>query len=90
MIDWNMVIQIVMGLAFTVIGYLYKELKGNSDKNREEFLIYKTHVAETYVSNDKLTDAVGNLNKNVENVAAGVLRIESRINNQLDTRAPRT
>lgn len=84
--DWNMVIQIVIGLAFTVGGYLYNELKNKADKTYEEFLIYKTFVATNYVSNDKLTEAVGNLNKSVDSVASGILRIEQRLNNQIDNR----
>jgi esterase/lipase len=87
MIDWNIVIQIVVGLVLAVGGYLYKELKSKAEKTYEEFLIYKTHVATHYVSNDKLTEAVGDLRRTVDNVASGILRIEARMNNQIDNRA---
>jgi len=87
MIDWNIVLQLIVGLALAVGGYLYKELKHKAEKTYEEFLIYKTHVATHYVSNDKLIEAVSNLRSSVDTVASGILRIEARLNNQIDNRA---
>ena len=48
---------------------------------------YKVHVAETFVTTDQLTRAIENLNKTLENVAGGVLRVEARLNQQLDNRS---
>lgn len=85
-VDWNVVIQIVIGLAFTVFGFMYKELKNKVDKTHEDFLVYRTHVAERYVSVDQLTKAIENLNSTINSVASAVTRIEGRLNNQLDGR----
>ena len=87
MMEWQIVAQSVVALVLAVGGYLYRELKVKVDKTHEDFLVYKTFVAEKYVSNDKLMEAVGNLNKTVDNVASGILRIEARLNNQIDNRA---
>jgi len=86
MIDWQLVFYAVVSLSFTVGGWLYRELKAKADRTHEDLLIYKTHVAVTYVSNDKLTDAVSSLNQSVKSVADGVIRIENRLNNQIDNR----
>ena len=87
--DWQALATGLLSVAIMVISYLYRELKTKTDKTHEDFLVYKTDVATHYVSNDKLTEVVGNLNRNVESVAAGVLRIETRLNNQIDSRAAR-
>lgn len=89
MIDWQAVFYIVAGLLFSIGGYLYKELKSKVDKIHEDALTYRTLVATTYVTNDHLAKAVENLNKTVDNVASGILRIEARLNNQIDNHANR-
>lgn len=86
MLDWQAIFYSLVGIAFLVGGYLYRELKAKVDKTHEDSLTFKTYVAEHYVSNNKLAEAVSNLNRNVESVAAGVLRIETRINSQFDNR----
>lgn len=86
MIDWSVVAQIVVGCIIAVGAWLYRELKSKVDKTHEDFLVYKTSVAEKYVSNDKLTETVANLKSTVETVASGILRIENRLNNQIDNR----
>ena len=87
--DWQALATALLGIAVMVISYLYRELKAKADKTHEDFLVYQTNVATNYVSNDKLTEAVGNLNRNIETVTAGVLRIESRLNQQIDSRPTR-
>lgn len=86
MIDWAIVAQIVVGCILAVGGWLYRELKQKVDKTHEDFLVYRTHVAERYVSNDQLTKAIENLNNTINSVAGGVTRIEGRLNNQIDNR----
>ena len=90
MIDWAQVIYVIVGIAVAIGGYLYKELKNKLDRLHEDVLIYKTFVAERYVSNDQLTKAVESLNRSVSSVTEGILRIETRLNNQIDNSNSRT
>lgn len=84
--DWQVIFSIVFGAALAAIGWLYREVKHKVDKTHEEFLIYRTHVAERYVSSEQLTKAIENLNNTINSVAEGMTRIEARLNNQLDNR----
>lgn len=84
--DWTTFIQIAAAIVLGVGGFLYRELKFKVDKTYEEFLAYKVHAAETFITIDQLTRIVENLNKAVANVNDAVLRIEQRLNNQMDNR----
>lgn len=91
MLDWNVIIQIAIGVVLSVGAYLYRELKSQTvevktkgDKTFEELLNYKLACAEKFVTKDHLAEAVTNLHKTLENVAAGVVRVEARLNNQID------
>ena len=90
-VDWNVLIQIGFGIVMSVGAYLYRDLKAETvsvktraEKTQEEFLNYKLAASEKYVTHDHLAQAVTNLHKTLENVAAGVIRVEARINNQID------
>jgi hypothetical protein len=80
------IIQGLMGALGLVLWYLYTEQSKEVKRLGMELLNYKVHVSERYVSNDKLNETVNNLNKNVEQLSAGVLRIETRLNSQMDNR----
>ena len=89
--DWNVLIQIAIGVVLSVGAYLYRDLrtetvsvKVKADKTYEELLNYKLMASEKYVTNDHLAQAVINLNKTLENVASGIIRVEQRLNNQID------
>lgn len=91
MIDWNVIIQIAIGLAFSVGAYLYRELKAKTeqvqakaDKTHEALLGFMLLASEKYVTNGALAHAVENLNKTLENVSSGIIRVEQRLNNQID------
>lgn len=84
--DATMIIQGLLGAFGVVLWYLYTEQTKEVKRIAMEVLQYKVHVSERYVSNDKLNETVANLNRNVEQLAAGVLRIETRINSQMDSR----
>lgn len=86
--EWQTIILWVMSGIMAVGGYLYRELKTKVDKTHEDFLVYRAFVASTYVSNDDLKQEVANMVRSVDNVAAGVLRIEARMNAQIDRRSP--
>ena len=49
--DWQSIFYSAVALALTVGGWFYRELKFKVDKTHEEFLSYKTHIAEHYVKN---------------------------------------
>lgn len=91
MIDWNMVIQITIGVILSIGAYLYNSLKNDTkdvkikaDKTLEELMNYKLYVAEKFVSVDHLTVTMENVHRTLETMAAGVLRVEARLNNQID------
>lgn len=84
MLDWQQAAYYITGIAFAVVAFFYKKLDGRADKTHEALMDYKVHVAETFVTTDQLTRAIEHLNKTVENVAGGVLRIEARLNHQID------
>ena len=81
------VVQGLMGLLMAIGAYLYRDVKAKVDKTHEDFLVYRTHVASTYVSNDELKQTVDNMTRSVDNVAAACLRIEARLNSQIDRRS---
>ena len=80
------VVQGLMGLLMAIGGYLYRDVKAKADKTHEEFLVYRTFVASNYIGNDQLKQVVDNMSRGIDNVAAGMLRIENRLNTQLDRR----
>ena len=91
MIDWNVIIQIAIGVALSVGAYLYRELKAKqdsiqakADKTHEALLNYMLLASEKFVTNGALAHAVENLNKTLENVSSGIIRVEQRLNNQID------
>lgn len=84
MLDWQQAAYYITGLTFAVVAFFYKKLDSRADKTHEALMDYKVHVAETFVTTDQLTRAIEHLNKTVENVAGGVLRIEARLNHQID------
>ncbi len=91
MIDWNMLIQIGIGIILSVGAYLYntlknetKEVKAKSDKTYEEMMNYKLYAAEKFVTVDHLTFTMENVHRTLETLAAGMLRVEARLNNQID------
>ena len=84
MIDWQQAAYYIIGLSFAVVGFFYRKLDNRAEKTHEAFMAYKVHVAETFVTTDQLTRTIENLNRTVENVAGGVLRIEARLNHQID------
>lgn len=91
MIDWNLVVQLVVGVVLSVGAYLYRQLKQDTtevkaklDRTHEEFLNYKLHATEKFVTNDHLAQAVTGINRTLENVAASMVRVEARLNNQID------
>jgi hypothetical protein len=86
MLDWQQAAYYITGLAFAVVAFFYKKLDSRADSTHEALMAYKVHVAETFVTTDQLTRAIEHLNKTVENVAGGVLRIEARLNHQIDNR----
>jgi hypothetical protein len=90
-IDWNIVVQIAIGVVLSVGAYLYRELKAEAndvkakaDKTYEELLNYKLMASEKFVTNGALAHAVDNINKTLETVAGSILRVEQRLNNQID------
>ena len=87
MIDWQQAAYYITALAFAVVAFFYKKLDNRADKTHDLLMEYKVHVAETFVTTDQLTRAIENLNKTLENVAGGVLRVEARLNQQLDNRS---
>lgn len=91
MLDWNVIIQIAIGVVLSVGAYLYRELKAETvavrvkaDKTYEELLNYKLLSSEKFVTNGALAHAVDNITKTLETVAGSILRVESRLNNQID------
>lgn len=89
--DWNSIIQIAFGVVLSVGAYLYRDLKAGTDvvkakadKTQEELLNYKLMAAEKYVTNSHLEQAVESLHKTLETVAASMVRVETRLNNQID------
>ena len=91
MIDWNMVIQAAFTLVFGIGAYLYlalksetKEVKAKADKTFEELMNYKLAAAEKFVTVDHLTTTMDNVHRTLESVAASMLRVEARLNNQID------
>jgi hypothetical protein len=89
--DWNVVIQIAIGVVLSVGAYLYRALKADTDavqakadKTYEELLAYKLVASEKYVTNGALVHAVENINRTLENVSSGIIRVEQRLNNQID------
>ena len=91
MLDWNVIIQIAIGVVLSVGAYLYRELRSESnatksiaDKTREDLLNYKLLASEKFVTNGALAHAIDNITKTLETVAGSVLRVESRLNNQID------
>ena len=91
MFEWNLIINVAIGVVLSVGAYLYKDLKADTDavkakadKTYEELLQYKLSSTEKFVTNDHLAHAVSNLNKTLETVAGSILRVEQRLNNQID------
>lgn len=91
MLDWNIVVQISIGVALSIGAYLYRELKAatdvvkdKADKTYEELLNYKLASSEKFVTNGHLEQAVESLHKTLETVAASMVRVETRLNNQID------
>lgn len=83
------IVQGLMGLLMAIGGYLYRDVKAKADKTHEEFLVYRTFVASTYINNEELRTVVENFSRGLDNVAASMLRVESRLNTQLDRRMDR-
>lgn len=77
--DLVWIVQALLAVLVTLIGFLYKELKGKVDRNLEEFLNYKTRVSEIYATQPQLTHAIESVNRTVDTIAAGVSRIEERL-----------
>lgn len=84
MIDAGTIIQGLLGAFGVVLWYLYTEQNKKINALTMDQLNYKVHVAETYVTSGQLTKAVENLNKTLENVSSGIIRVEQRLNNQID------
>jgi len=91
MVDWNMLIQIGIGIVIAVIAYFHntlknetRDVKAKADKTYEEFMNYKLYAAEKFVTVDHLTTTMENVHRTLESVAAGMLRVEARLNNQID------
>jgi hypothetical protein len=91
MFEWNIVIQITIGVILSVGAYLYREMKADTvavramaEKTKDELMNYKLASSEKYVTNDHLAQAVTNMNKTLESVAGSILRVEQRLNNQID------
>lgn len=89
--DWNVIIQIAIGAVLSVGAYLYRDLKAETtavrvkaDKTEVELLNYKLLASEKYITYDHLAQAIENLHKTLENVAASMVRVETRLNNQID------
>ncbi len=82
--DAAMIIQALVGALGVVLWFLYTELKKKADNQHVDFLNYKLHVAETFVTTNQLTGVIETLNRNVEAVATTALRIEGRLNQQID------
>lgn len=73
------IVQAVITAFAIVIWFLFRDLKGKIDKIQEDFLNYKTHVAENFITQPQLARAIEALNKTIEGVASGVARIEERL-----------
>lgn len=84
--DLVWIVQFLLGIGVALIGYMYQDVKAKAEKVKEDLADYKLHVAERYVSNDQLAKSLENLGKTIEGVASTVARIETRMNNQLDSR----
>ena len=89
--DWNIVIQIAIGVMLSVGAYLYRDLKADTDevkkradKTHDDLVEHKLKSSERFVTSDHLAQAVGNINKTLETVAASMVRVEQRLNNQID------
>jgi len=80
------IVQGLMGLLMAIAGWAYRDLKAKVDKTHEDFLLYKVVVATSYIGNEELKAVVDNLTRGLDTVAASTLRIENRINAQLDRR----
>lgn len=80
------IVQGLIAIVLTVGAWMFRDVKMTAEKTKDEFLAYKTHVAERYVSSDQLTKTIDNLYKTLDNVAGAVSRIETRLNNQADNR----
>lgn len=72
-------INILLAAFGTVLWFLFRDMKTKVEKNQEDFLNYKTYVAETYVNHPALAKAIDTMSKNIEAVASGVTRIEERL-----------
>ena len=81
------IIQGLMGLLLCIVGWTYKDLKFKVDKTHEEFLLYKVVVATSYIGNEELKQVVDNLTRGIDGVQASLLRVENRLNLQLDRRS---
>lgn len=89
--DWNALIQIALGVVLSVGAYLYRDLKASTDevkatsaKTAQDLVDHKLKSSEKFVTSDHLAQAVGNINKTLETVAASMVRVEQRLNNQID------
>jgi hypothetical protein len=89
--DWNALIQIALGVVLSVGAYLYNDLKKSTDdvkvsaaKTAQDLVDHKLKSSEKFVTSDHLAQAVGNINKTLETVAASMVRVEQRLNNQID------
>jgi len=90
-IDWNVVAQVVIGIVVVIISYFHNSLKNETNEVKikaakiyEEFMNYKLYAAEKFVTVDHLTTTMENVHRTLESVAAGMLRVEARLNNQID------
>ena len=91
--EWQSIFLWGLTTVLGVGAYLYREMKAQVNKSiadvddlHEALLNYKTFVASTYVSNDELRQAIGDMTRSVDNVTASCLRIEARLNVQHDRR----
>lgn len=83
--DTNIIVQGLLGALGTVLWFLYRELKSKMDSTEKELLQFKVDCAVNYITNEQLTQSIDNLNRTLETVANAVLRVETRLNNLVDS-----
>lgn len=96
-VDWSVLAQIASGIVISIIAYLHNalknetaEVKAKGDKTYEELMNYKLAASDKFVTTDHLTQTMENVHKTLESVAAGMLRVEARLNNQIDNSIARS
>lgn len=88
MLDWQAILYAVLVACFAVGAFFYKDMKTKLEVLTRDVFDFKLHAAQTYVTGETLQRTMEDLKRDVGSVNDAVLRIEARLNLQLDRRPP--